>query len=117
VYVDNDPIVLAHGQALLDSDATEQVVTALMDAVPPGSYLAVSTTTSDINTDRMTSVASQLNKQMGPTRLTPRTRDQIARFFDGTDLGQPGLVHLPQWRATPDPGLVVALLAGVGRKR
>jgi hypothetical protein len=88
-----------------------------MGAVPPGSYLAVSTTTTDINPDRVTSVASQLNKQMGPTRITPRTRDQIARYFDGTDLAEPGLVHLPQWRATADPDFVMACLAGVGRKR
>jgi O-methyltransferase involved in polyketide biosynthesis len=163
-YVDNDPIVLAHGRALLDStpqgatayiqadardtgtilseaaatldfsqpvavlalmvlhyipddDAPEQVVAALMDAVPPGSYLAVSAATTDIDTDRITSIASKLNKQMGPTRLTLRTRDQIARYFDGTDLVEPGLVHLPQWRATADPDLVIGCLAGVGRKR
>jgi O-methyltransferase involved in polyketide biosynthesis len=164
VYVDNDPIVLAHGRALLDStpegatayieadarntdlilreaaatldfsqpvavmalmvlhyvpdaDDPAHVVSRLMDAVPPGSYLAVSTTTTDINPDRVTSVASQLNKQMGPTQITPRTRDQIARCFHGTDLVEPGLVHLPQWRATADPGFVMACLAGVGRKR
>jgi len=163
-YVDNDPIVLAHGRALLDStpqgatayiqadardtgvilseaaktldfsqpvavmalmvlhyipdgDAPEQVVAALMDAVTPGSYLAVSAATTDIDTDRITSIASKLNQQMGPTRLALRTRDQIARYFSGTDLVEPGLVHLPQWRATADPGFVIGCLAGVGRKR
>jgi O-methyltransferase involved in polyketide biosynthesis len=164
VYVDNDPIVLAHARALLDStpegatayieadardtglilreaaatldfsrpvavlalmilhyipdaDGPAQVVSQLMDAVSPGSYLAVSTLTTDTGTDRITSVSSQLNKRMGPTtRLTPRPRDQIARYFDGTDLIEPGLVHLLQWRATADPHLAPAALAGVGRK-
>jgi S-adenosyl methyltransferase len=65
----------------------------------------------------MATAASQLNRQMGSTRITPRTRDQIARCFNGTDLLEPGLVHLPPWRATADPGFVIACLAGVGRKR
>jgi SAM-dependent methyltransferase len=164
VYVDNDPIVLAHARALLDStpegatayieadardtglilreaaatldfsqpvavlalmvlhyipdaDDPARVVSQLMDAVSPGSYLAISTLTTDTGTDRITSVSSQLNKRMGPTRLTPRPRDQIARYFDGTDLIEPGLVHLLQWRATADPDLAPAALAGVGRKR
>jgi hypothetical protein len=30
---------------------------------------------------------------------------------------EPGLVRLPQWRATADPDFVIACLAGVGRKR
>jgi S-adenosyl methyltransferase len=164
VYVDNDPIVLAHGRALLDStpqgatayieadardtaailgeaaktldlsqpvaiiilltlqyipdaDGPQQVVARLLDAVPPGSFLVTSDSTTDINTNRMASASVQLNKRLGPNRLTPRPRDQIARYFDGTELVEPGLVHLPEWRATPDPDLTISLLAGVGRKR
>jgi trans-aconitate methyltransferase len=164
VYVDNDPIVLAHARALLDStpqgatayveadardtdlivreaartldfsqpvaimalmvlhyvpdaDGPVQVVSRLLDAAVPGSYLAVSTITTDTGTDRVTRVSDQLNQRMGPTRLTPRPRDQIARYFDGLDLIEPGLVHLLQWRAAADPGLAPAALAGVGRKR
>jgi hypothetical protein len=164
VYVDNDPIVLAHARALLDStpqgatayleadardtdmivreaaatldfsqpvaimalmilhyipdeDAPAALVSRLLDAVPAGSYLTISATTTEFNPDQMTTAASQLNRQMGATRITPRTRDQIARYFDGTDLVEPGLVHLPQWRATADPAFVIACLAGVGRKR
>ena len=29
--------------------------------------------------------------------VTPRSRDQVARFFDGLDLLPPGLVHISQW--------------------
>jgi hypothetical protein len=30
--------------------------------------------------------------------LTPRTKDQLARFFDGLDLLEPGLVSMSRWR-------------------
>jgi hypothetical protein len=29
--------------------------------------------------------------------VNPRSRDQVARFFDGLDLLPPGLVHISQW--------------------
>jgi hypothetical protein len=47
-----------------------------------------------------------------------RTPEQVARFLDGLELVEPGLVPTPLWR--PDPGRpVVAIddLCGVGRKR
>jgi S-adenosyl methyltransferase len=146
VYVDNDPIVLAHARALLtstpegataylasdardsatilrgaaevldfskpiavmfllvlqyipDTDDPGRVVSDLVKAVPSGSYLTISDTTRDIDADRVSGAASRLNAGMGPTQLTLRTRDQIAGFFTGLDLVDPGLVPLPQWRA------------------
>jgi O-methyltransferase involved in polyketide biosynthesis len=163
VYVDNDPIVLAHARALLtstaqgatayieadardtatilaeaaqtldfsqpiaimalmilqyipDSDAPHQIVSRLMDAMPPGSYLTVSDTTKDIDTSRVANATSRLNTRMGPTRLTLRTREEIARYFDGLDLVDPGLVPLAEWRAQADPKNVIPCYAGVGRK-
>ena len=50
-----------------------------------------------------------------------RSREQIARFFDGLDLVEPGLVYLPEWRPDEpvrrplDPGSTL-MLGGVGRK-
>jgi S-adenosyl methyltransferase len=163
VYVDNDPIVLAHARALLsttaegattyiqadardtaailqgaaelldltqpvavmmlmilqyipDSDMPQQIVSQIMAAMPPGSYLTVSDTASDIDTSRVTRATANLNARMGPTRLTPRPRAQIARYFDGLDLVEPGLVTLPQWRATPDPNHLIPCYAAMGRK-
>jgi hypothetical protein len=163
VYVDNDPIVLAHARALLtstpegvtayvdadardtakilheaaeildfsqpvavmalmvlqyvpDSDAPHQIVSRLMDAMPPGSYLAVSDTTRDIDTDRVANATSRLNTRMGPTRMTLRSREEIAGFFDGLDLVDPGLVPLPQWRGVASPVDVIPCYAGIGRK-
>jgi hypothetical protein len=51
-------------------------------------------------------------------QLTWRTREQVARFFDGTDLVEPGLVPVEEWR--PEPGSTdeskSPLWCAVGRK-
>lgn len=163
VYVDNDPIVLAHARALLastpegatayveadaqdtdtilrtaantldfsrpvavmvlcvmqyipDSEAPHRIVSRLMDAVPPGSYLTMSDTTRDIDTDRVLDGAGRLNARMGSARFTARTGQEITGFFDGLDLVEPGLVPLPQWRAQPSPKQVIAVYGCMGRK-
>jgi hypothetical protein len=53
--------------------------------------------------------------------MTMRSREEIARFFDGFDLVDPGLVWLPLWR--PDDGDAAVRhperttgFAGVGRR-
>jgi hypothetical protein len=47
-----------------------------------------------------------------------RSRDEVARFFDGLDLLEPGIVPLQDWR--PEPGAVSgdksAMWCAVGRK-
>jgi hypothetical protein len=165
VYVDNDPIVLAHARALLtstpegatayieadaqdtgtivreaarvldfsqpiaimlllvlqyvpDSDGPREVVSRLMDAVPPGSYLTISDTTRDIDPGRTSGAAGRLNAGMGPAQLTLRSREEIAGFFDGLDLVDPGLVPLPQWRplAGPDVAEPIPAYGCIGRK-
>jgi hypothetical protein len=35
--------------------------------------------------------------------LCPRSREQIARFFDGLELLPPGIVSLAHWRADDEP--------------
>jgi hypothetical protein len=87
-----------------------------MDAMPPGSYLTISDTTADIDSERAANVAKRLNTRMGPARLTMRSREEIAGFFDGLDMVDPGLVPLPQWRALFDPGQLINAYAGMGRK-
>jgi hypothetical protein len=48
-----------------------------------------------------------------------RTHAEVSRFFDGLDLLEPGVVHLPEWRpdepVDPD-GPVTARWGGAGRK-
>jgi len=112
--VDSDPIVLAHGRVLLNS-TPEGATARLLEAVPTGSYLVISNATTAIDAERAAEGAARLNARLGPARSTLRSRAEIARYFDGLDLVEPGLVSMPQWR-NPDDPLVAAVLAGVGRK-
>jgi trans-aconitate methyltransferase len=167
VYVDYDPIVLAHARALLtssdegateyvdadlrgtstilnqagrlldftkpvavtllavlhavpDSDDPYAIVARVMDAVPPGSYLAVSHPGSDLippqTLEEMRDVAHRMSQQ----QYTHRTHLEVARFFAGTDLMEPGLVPVEEWR--PEPGGTgeagrSRVWGAVGRKR
>jgi hypothetical protein len=164
VYVDNDPVVLAHARALLtstppgatdyleadlrqpgpilaraaqtldfsrpvavmllavmqliaDDDDPGKVVAELLAAVPPGSYLALSHPTSDVQQDQVTAMVAQLNDLVAE-KVTTRDRDQVARFFTGLEPVEPGLVNVSQWRpdvtALPQPA--AALWVCVARK-
>jgi O-methyltransferase involved in polyketide biosynthesis len=163
VYVDNDPIVLAHARALLasdpagttayldadlrdtsgilaaaantldfsqpiavmligvlhcvpDSDDPAGLVRRLLDAVPPGSYLVIAHPASDIHATQIGSAANRLNQVMADP-VTMRSHAEVARFFDGLDLVEPGLVQLHRWRAVPaDSDGELANYGGVARK-
>ena len=144
VYVDNDPLVLVHAQALLtsspegstdyveadardvdtileraaatldlgrpvaitmlgilpfigDDDEARSIVARLMAAVPAGSYLAVTHSTSEVSGERVVEAVRQWN-QVAPTPYHLRSPEQIAAFFDGLELIEPGVVPCPRWR-------------------
>ena len=52
-------------------------------------------------------------------QFTSRSREQVARFFEGTDLVEPGLVRVEEWRPEPGAGDTgrSSLWCAVGRKR
>lgn len=166
VYVDYDPIVLAHAHKLLrstpegacayiygdlrdpetivrkaadtldfgrptaivlfgilhffaDAQHPYAIVARLVDALAPGSYLAISHLARDVEGDALTETFGRLNPQMSES-VVLRTHDEVARFFDGLDLVDPGVVQLPRWR--PDPGDTVPsrplpMWCAVGRKQ
>ncbi|MGI8449089.1 MAG: SAM-dependent methyltransferase [Streptosporangiaceae bacterium] len=60
--------------------------------------------------------AAKYNARLGPSQFTPRTREEITRFFDGLELIDPGLVPLPQWCGLASPAQRIPALAGVARK-
>ncbi len=164
VYVDNDPVVLAHARALLTSttdgatdyidadlrqadqilakaartldftkpvavllmailqhlseaDEPYQVVATLMAAVPAGSYLVLSHPAKDIHAAEMAAMAAQLNRMMAE-KVTFRTRDEVAPFFAGLDLVEPGMTNVPDWRPETEEEAAspAALWGGVARK-
>jgi SAM-dependent methyltransferase len=164
VYVDNDPIVLAHARALLtsvtgttayldadvrdpkaivagaaetldfgqpvavmliaimhcvpDEDDPYGIVQTLLDALPSGSYLVLSQPAKDMVPEQSAEAEATLTRAMRQ-QVQFRTHAEVSRFFDGLELIDPGVVHLPDWRpdgpVDPD-GPVTAMWGGVGRK-
>jgi len=104
-------------QHLDDADDPYQVVATLMDAVPAGSYLALSHPAKDIDAAAMARMAESLNQTMAE-KVTFRDRVAVAGFFDGLDLVEPGLVQASKWRPVSEAEAAspAALWAGVARK-
>jgi SAM-dependent methyltransferase len=100
-----------------DEDDPAGVIRQLMDAVPPGSYLAISHPANDINSPGVRRLASRLNELM-PVKLRFRSRAEVATLFYGLELVEPGLVRAPEWRPDSDADLdnPAAVWAGVARK-
>jgi len=163
VYVDNDPLVLAHARALLtttpegvthyidadlrdpekileaagdvldfdkpvalmlmgilghvgDDDEARAIVRRLLAGLPSGSYLALNDGTNVISTDFAEAQEGYNNSGAVPYHL--RTPDQIASFFEGLELVEPGVVSCPRWRPDPNEPLRPELdeFCAVGRK-
>ena len=102
-------------QYVPDEDDPWGIVAGLVDALAAGSYLTVSDTVRDIDTQRVTEGTARLNERMGPTRLTLRSRPEFERFFSGLELAEPGVVPLPEWRSVGS-GYPIPCYAGMGRK-
>lgn len=102
---------------VLDTDEAVSIVRRLLDAVPSGSYLVVSHPTTEVDGAAMTAAVEYWNDR-GSAPMTLRTRGELARFFEGLELLEPGLVTCSRWRPEEDEaGLVdVAHWAGVARK-
>jgi len=99
-----------------DADDPAGLVRRLLDAVPPGSYLVIAHPASDIHARQIGAAANRLNQVMADP-VTMRSHAQVARFFDGLDLVEPGLVQVHRWRADPaDPDAELANYGGVARK-
>jgi hypothetical protein len=100
-----------------DADDPSAIVRNLMNAVPSGSYLAVSHPGSDFHPEAAGEMLSRLNSMM-PDKLTFRTRGAVTAFFDGLDFVEPGLVRVPDWRpdSEADRANPAEMWGGVARK-
>jgi hypothetical protein len=162
VYVDNDPVVLAHARALLtstrgvtafidadlrdperileaaartldfgqpvglmllgilghieDDGEARSIVARLLDAVAPGSYLTICDGTNDLSEAGV--AAQRRYNESGAIPYRLRSARQIAGFFEGLELVEPGVVSCPRWRPDPAGGPPAEMdqVAGVGRK-
>jgi hypothetical protein len=164
MYVDNDPIVLAHARALLvgrpegttdylDADLREtekildqarglldfsqpvavmlvavlhligpedhphSIVSQLMDAVPPGSYLLLSHVASDIEPEKMAEMGKRLNRLLAQKGFY-RNQAEVTQFFTGLELLEPGVVPVQHWRQDSEieGARRAAMWGGVARK-
>jgi SAM-dependent methyltransferase len=167
IYVDHDPIVLAHAQDLLagtpdgvtdflqadllspaailgsprvrevldfdrpvgllliavlhfvgDDQDPYGIVGELLDALPPGSFLALSHLTGDFVPEAWAAV-TEIYRRQGVT-MRVRSRPEVERFFTGLDPLDPGILVLPHWRPDdtgPKPSdAAVSVYGGVARK-
>ncbi|GAA3019030.1 SAM-dependent methyltransferase [Kitasatospora albolonga] len=101
-----------------DADDPWEIVRTLVDALPSGSFLAVSHGTGDFSTPEQASKGPAVYKT-ATAQLTMRPRADVLRFFDGLELLEPGLVTAPTWRpdeAAKPTDAETAIWAGVARK-
>jgi hypothetical protein len=96
------------------------IVATLRDALPSGSYLALSHGTADFHPPGVAGKAAA-SYEHATAPLVLRTFEQISVYFDGLELVEPGLVQAPLWRPdgkAPRPKDLARLgiYAAVGRK-
>jgi SAM-dependent methyltransferase len=80
-----------------DHDDPAGIVARYLEKLAPGSYLALSHCTSDMNPERM-HIASVGAERAGLI-FVPRGRDEILKLFNGRPLVDPGLVLVTYWRS------------------
>jgi S-adenosyl methyltransferase len=167
VYVDNDPIVLLHARALLnstpegrtayihadlrqpetvlanpevtatldlsqpvalmlvailhflvDADDPARVVTTLLDALPPGSYLVASHVSPEHDPEGVGGL-ERTYRQGGIAAQARTAADFAALAFGGLELIEPGVVLVSDWRRPEGPRPLpeaVNWYGGIGRK-
>jgi len=110
-------IALLH--AIPDTDDPHAIVARLMDAVPSGSYLAITHLGADLLDQDKQEGIKDVGNRMVQQKINYRGREQVARFFEGTDLVEPGIVPVEQWRPEPGAGEIgrSSLWCAVGCKR
>jgi hypothetical protein len=87
---------------ILDEDDPYAVVSRLVSALPPGSYLAIAQATYDPLPPETVAGLEAANARGNP-KSRPRSRAEFARFFEGLDLVDPGIVSVAEWRADDEP--------------
>jgi len=91
---------------VLDEEDPYGIVDQYKAVLAPGSYMQL---THFVDASPQARANEQVLKEsLG--RGQTRSREQIARFFDGLELVEPGVVFLPQWR--PDEPVTLPLDAG-----
>jgi hypothetical protein len=95
-------------------DEAYPIVDRLLAGLPSASYFALY---DGADTNEAFNVAQQGYNDSGAVPYYLRSPARFARFFEGLELVEPGVVPVPYWR--PDPGaepVEIYSYCGVGRK-
>jgi hypothetical protein len=94
-------LLIAITHFLTDAENPGRIVATLRDALPPGSFLALSHATGDLRPQAARQAAAVYDRATSPLAL--RDRAAIHDLFAGWDLIEPGLVQVPLWRPEGRP--------------
>jgi O-methyltransferase involved in polyketide biosynthesis len=87
---------------VVDDDEAAAIVRRLAGALAPGSFLALNDGTGQLDREGREE-AIRVGVELGSTPYVARTPDQIAGFFDGLELVEPGVVSTSLWRPEATP--------------
>ena len=111
-------LLLAVLHFVKDAEDPAGIVARLRDAVPAGSYLAISHATAETPNPQPDVAAKVVSVyQRSTASLVLRTRAELEPFFEGFDLVDPGLVQVQEWRPDAPSDAPGGIYGGVGRKR
>jgi O-methyltransferase involved in polyketide biosynthesis len=102
--------ILAHLSTAMEARA---IARHLMESLAPGSYLVV---VDGADTDPVLNEVMRIWNATANPPYAMRTPGEIAGYFDGLELVEPGLVDVTRWRNDSAGAPVLHNLIGVGRK-
>lgn len=82
---------------VLDTEEAREMVRRLMEAMPSGSYLALTHPTLELGGEANVEAMRFWNEHATPP-ITARSREEVTGFFDGLELLEPGIVSCSRWR-------------------
>jgi hypothetical protein len=100
---------------LRDDDRPYDIVRGIVDWLPAGSFIAVSTPSADFDAPMMNALA-EISERSG-VPCVPRSKPQLERFFEDVELIPPGIVPLLAWHPDVQPDDVNAVHGWVGVAR
>lgn len=88
---------------ITDDDRPYDIVGELLDALPAGSYLALTHLTGDLLPASIREDFDAINAEAG-IPMRHRSVDEIGRFFTGLTIEDPGITPINRWRADNELG-------------
>lgn len=110
-------LLIAVLHCIPDDDDPRAIINTLMDALVPGSFLAITHPGIDQLPEQMKAAEQALTKSMG-YRVTFRTNEGVTSLFTDLDLLDPGVVAVQNWHpeTTPDPSITTGMWGALARK-